>query len=103
MGVIKTESVLRQIIDEKVNFSLYKDISTPDRIYVRHPLNRESEIRSEIHELHSENFRNWIYSFNNGSRKLKDISKVQENAATVSGFDETIKPIEIAKRVAYYA
>ena len=100
-NLIKTESVLRKIIGRKANFSLYKDISAPDRIYVRHPLDRKSEICTEIKELNSKEFRNWIFYFNGGSKPLKDISDIQENAVAVSGFDESIEPIEIAKRVAY--
>ena len=102
MKIIKTESVLRKVIGKKANFELYKDINNPTRIYVRYPLNRESKICTEIKELNSKEFKNWIFYLNNGSKLLKDISEIQKNAVAVSGFDRTIEPIEIAKRVAYH-
>ena len=102
MKIIKTENVLRKVIGNKANFELYKDINNPTKIYVRYPLNRRSEICTEINELHSKELQNWIFYFNNGSKKLKDISEIQKNAVAVSGFDETIKTTEIAKRVAYH-
>ena len=102
MKIIKTENVLRKVIGNKANFELYKDINNPTKIYVRYPLNRRSEICTEINELHSKELQNWIFYFNNGSKKLKDISEIQKNAVAVSGFDRTIEPIEIAKRVAYH-
>lgn len=102
MSNFETKGLLRSVIGKKVNFSLYRDVNNPAKVYVRHPLDKSSKTSTEIHELRSEGLKNWIYYFKEGNKSLEDIALALGNAVAVSEFDKKIKTIEIAKRVAYH-